>query len=67
MTDKELLEQEKETAAMTRRIKKQAEKGDKVCAAMLTEIALQTKIGGGCLWIETQLDMEDFDDDFRPY
>ena len=48
-------------------IRKQAANGDPVCAEYLSLIALNSRAGGGRAWIETQLDMEDDDDDFRPY
>lgn len=50
-----------------RSLRKQAAEGDPVCAEYLSQIALNTRAGGGFLWIETQLDMEEESDDFRPY
>ena len=38
-----------------------------VCAEYLALIALNSRAGGGRAWIEEQLDMEEDDDDFRPY
>jgi len=49
------------------RIRKQAQSGDKVCADYLSQIALDSQANNGRSWIETQLDMEEDDDDFRPY
>jgi hypothetical protein len=48
-------------------IRKQATEGDSVCTEYLSSIALDSKARDGRVWIETQLDMEDDDDDFRPY
>ncbi len=58
---------EREKIKMTQLIRKQAAEGDPVCAEWLSLAALNHKQGGGYGWIETQLDMEDEDDDFRPY
>lgn len=52
---------------LSKKIEEQAKKGDEVCQDYLSEIALNSKRGVGFSWIETQLDMEDEDDDFRPY
>ncbi len=51
----------------TKLLKKQAEQGDEVCQAYLNEQALNAKSAGGEAFIETLLDMQDEDDDFRPY
>ena len=60
-------DEEQQKLAMTNLIRKQAANGDPVCADALSIAALNFKQGGGYSWIETQLDMEDADDDFRPY
>lgn len=59
--------EEQQKLAMTELIRKQAANGDPVCAELLSLSALNHKQGGGYAWIDTQLDMEDDDDDFRPY
>ena len=56
-----------ESMKLTELVKKQAQEGDKVSQDYLTEQATNAKRGNGFSWIETQLDMEDYDDDFRPY
>lgn len=48
-------------------IRKQAAEGDPVCAELLSLSALNHQQGGGYEWIDMQLDMEDDDDDFRPF
>jgi len=60
-------DEEQQKLAMTNLIRKQAANGDPVCAELLSLSALNHKQGGGYAWIDTQLDMEDDDDDFRPY
>lgn len=58
---------DREKIALTNMIRKQASEGDPVCAELLAISAVNHKQGGGFSWIDTQLDMEDEDDDFRPY
>ena len=38
-----------------------------ICAEYLALTALNSRAGGGMDWFEEQLDMEEDDDDFRPY
>jgi len=56
-----------DTQKLAKIVDEQAKKGDEVCQDYLSEVALNSKRGGGFSWIEMQLDMEDEDDDFRPY
>ena len=56
-----------DTQNLAKIVDEQAKKGDEVCQDYLSEVALNSKRGGGFSWIEMQLDMEDEDDDFRPY
>ena len=52
---------------LTKQIDRQAKLGDTVCQDYIAEQAMNEKRGGGFSWIETQLCMEDEDDDFRPF
>lgn len=52
---------------LAKQIDRQAKQGDTVCQDYLAEQAMNEKRGGGFSWIETQLCMEDEDDDFRPF
>lgn len=56
-----------EILARKKMIRDQAANGDAVCAALLAESAMNHACGNGQSWIDTQLDMEDEYDDFRPY
>ena len=56
-----------EHLARTELIRKQASAGDPVCAEYLALVALNSRAGGGRDWIETQLDTEEDEDDFRPF
>lgn len=58
---------DKQRQARLELVRKQAREGDSVCAEYLSLIALNSRAGGGRDWIETQLDMEEDDDDFRSY
>lgn len=59
---------EEQSIARNELIRRQARKGDSICAEYLSLQASNAKIGGGYAFIETMLDMQDeFDDDFRPY
>lgn len=58
---------EQQAIARTKMIRKQAAEGDPVCAEYLAVSALNNMAGGGYSWIDTQLDMEDENDDFRPW
>lgn len=60
-------DKEQQKLAMTNMIRKQAANGDSVCADALSLVALNFKQGVGYSRIESQLDMEDEDDGFRPY
>lgn len=60
-------EDEQQKLARLQLLRKQAANGDPVCAEYLASIALNSRAGGGRAWIETQLDMEEDEDDFRPF
>ena len=60
-------DKEAQSVARLKMIRKQASRGDPVCAEYLSLIALNSRAGGGMDWIETQIDMEEGDDDFRPF
>lgn len=55
-----------EKSARDALIKKQA-RTDPVCAEYIAQQATLAQLGGGFAFIPTQLDMEDEDDDFRPF
>lgn len=61
-----MTDNEKQRQARLELLRKQA-RHDPVCAEYLASIALNSRAGGGRAWIETQLDMEEEDDDFRPF
>lgn len=52
---------------MKDQIQKQASENDTACIDVLRESAKNASLGGGFAWIDTQLDMEEEDDDFRPF
>lgn len=58
--------EEKEKQARYEMIRKQARR-DPICAEYLMQVAINNLADGGFAWIETQLDFEDEEDDFRPY
>lgn len=65
--DQQKISTSEDTTGILKRVRRQAVAGDPVCAEYLSQTALNNRAGGGYSWIETQLDMEDQDDDERPY
>jgi len=59
--------EEAQRLAKIEMIRKQAVNGDSICADLLSLSALNSSSTGGHAWIDTQIDMEEDDDDFRPY
>ncbi len=57
---------EKQRQARNELIRKQARR-DPVCAEYLSQQAHNNFVGGGLSFIETQMDSEEDEDDFRPY
>lgn len=58
--------EEKEKQARLELIRAQA-RHDPVCAEYLAMVAINNLAGGATAWIETQLDFEEEENDFRPY
>ncbi len=61
-----MTDEERQRQARLELLRKQA-RHDPVCSEYLALIALNSRAGGGRDWIETQLDMEEDEDDFHPY
>lgn len=57
---------DREKQARNELIRKQARR-DPVCAEYLSQQAFNALAGGGFAFIETQLNFEEDEDDFRPY
>lgn len=57
---------EEQAKARNELIRKQA-RHDPVCAEYLSQQAFNALAGGGFAFIETQLNSEEDEDDFRPY
>ena len=52
---------------LQKQIQEQALDGDSVCTELLAETTKNATSFDGKAWIDTQLDIEDDEDDFRPY
>ena len=61
-----LSKEEREKRAVNELIRKQA-RYDPVCSDYISQQAFNYLAGGGFAFIETQLNFEDEEDDFRPY
>ena len=62
----QLSEDEKEKRSINELIRKQA-RHDPVCSDYISQQAFNYLAGGGFAFIETQLNFEDNEDDFRPF
>lgn len=61
-----MTDEERQKQARNELIRKQARR-DPVCAEYLSQQAHNAFVGGGFAFIETLMDCEDDEDDFRPY
>ena len=59
-------EEEKEKRVINELIRKQARQ-DPICSDYISQQAFNHLAGGGFAFIETQLNFEDEEDDFRPF